>query len=218
MSLMALHAPMDMINNYAYACAHSKEISVSTVSVLRQWQQDEDCDISCWHAKEIRRLTCQRTDEGRKYQTETPHDALCLFLASVAGWCSEIVSGDRHGLARSILEEGIEGLGLYRVRVKGFLSTILESLLQKTEEEQGSPATPQRNRAVSNINHPDFWLGVRNPGVEDAVQDQESFDPSFLESIKIKSSLQATPDYTNFFAEATSITTANQLQNPDYRV
>lgn len=130
---------MELINSFAYSYAHLSDLSTTTIAILRQWQKDEDCDIACWHASQIRRIARQRMQLGDKASNEAPHDALCVFLATLVGWCADIVSADRGPHATTALEEGIEGMRTYRVRVKTFLIGILESLLQNTEEEFGSP-------------------------------------------------------------------------------
>lgn len=141
MNICALHSPMELINSFAYSYAHLSDLSSSTIAVLRQWQKDEDCDISSWHAGEIRRLGRQRMSLGDDMPNEAPHDALCVFLAALVGWAADVVSPDRGPRAILALEEGIEGMRTYKVRVKTFLISILESLGQNTVEEYGSPGT-----------------------------------------------------------------------------
>lgn len=139
MNICALHGPMELINSFAYSYAHLADLSSSTIAVLRQWQKDEDCDIACWHASEIRRLGRQRVLLGDAAPNEAPHDALCVFLATLVGWAADVISPSRGPQALVALEEGIEGMRTFRVRVKMFLISILESLAHSTEEEYGSP-------------------------------------------------------------------------------
>jgi hypothetical protein len=139
MNIVAIHSPMELINSFAYSYAHLADLSKSTIAVLRQWQKDEDRDVACWHAGEIIRLARQRMLLANEMPNESPHDALCVFLATLVGWAADVVSSDRGPNATVVLEEGIEAMRTYRVRVKTFLIPILESLLHNTEEEYGSP-------------------------------------------------------------------------------
>jgi hypothetical protein len=139
MTVCALHSPMELINSFAYSYAHLADLNSTTIATLRQWQKDEDRDIACWHAGEIRRLGRQRMFLGDKVPNETPHDALCVFLATLVGWAADVVSPDHGSHATVALEEGIEAMRTYRVRVKTFLISILENLVHNTEEEYGFP-------------------------------------------------------------------------------
>jgi hypothetical protein len=139
MNICALHSPVELINSFAYSYAHLADLSGSTIAILRQWQKDEDCDIAYWHAGEIMRLGRQRMFLGDNMPSEAPHDALCVFLATLVAWAADVVAPDRGQQAIVVLEEGIEGMRTFRVRVKSFLISILESLADHTQEEYGSP-------------------------------------------------------------------------------
>ena len=139
MNIVAIHSPMELINSFAYSYAHLADLSESTIAVLRQWQKDEDRDVAYWHAGEIVRLARQRMLLANDMPKETPHDALCVFLATLVAWAADVVSSDRGSHAMVVIEEGIEAMRTYRVRVKTFLIPILEILLHNTEEEYASP-------------------------------------------------------------------------------
>ena len=62
----------------------------------------------------------------------------------------------------------------------------------------------------------DFWLGERDPGVEDSVKDQQAFDTDSLRSLKEQLALH--PPTKDYFANSASFSVAQQLRTKDQRV
>ena len=71
---------------------------------------------------------------------------------------------------------------------------------------------------MPNEKTPDFWLGVWQPQISGAVEDQRPFEESSLPRLKSQLTAQCSVNRTDFFATAASATCANQLRTPDSQV
>lgn len=137
-SLLLMHVNMEKIHGLARLSVMDREADSTSLAWARAWRTSEDCEVSIWHATEIIEFALQSerrglSGQGENQKLEAPHTAMCLYLAVLILWASEVAreTPDRAAVQRH-LEVGISVLGHCISRNAVVLANVLEHLRQAT--------------------------------------------------------------------------------------
>jgi hypothetical protein len=127
---MALHTPFERLIDAAYSATTLKSAPTTpTTEIIRNWRSSDDFDAATRHAREIVALGRRATSspDRSRIWNETPHDALCVYLAAIVIWAGRDVR-QNGSAAAGYLEQAIETLSRLRVRLASNLRQIVVML------------------------------------------------------------------------------------------
>jgi hypothetical protein len=147
LSSILLHTNMANIHGIVHNHLHGKPFT-SIPEAMKQWLYSDHCKVAVLHANEIHQVAqriviSQRTKRFMKSPSagardfpstadEGPHEAICLYLAVLVLWATEIISDPIDGVAaKGILEKGCNILSQFSIRIATVLINVLRSLEQK---------------------------------------------------------------------------------------
>lgn len=136
LSSILLHTNMANIHGIVHNYLHGKP-HTSIPEVIKQWSDSDHCKIAVLHANETNQVAqriviSQRTKRFTQSSVESPHEAICVYLAVLVLWAAEITSDPVDGVAaKATLEKGSEILSQFNIRIATVLINVLISLERK---------------------------------------------------------------------------------------
>ena len=144
LSSVVLHTNMANIHGLVHNFLQPNP-NVSIPEVVNQWRNSDHCKIAVLHANLLTQAAHKITasQRSRSYtasnsaggQTppptlaEGPHAAICVYLAILVLWATEIASEDTNWeMARSMLEKGCNILSQFKIRIATVLMNTLRRL------------------------------------------------------------------------------------------
>ena len=133
-NLLAIHAPLEQLQYVAQAHleqendANLAQLNDSRLHVLRSWKQDTHYSLALMHADHVLEAAqnISRRERGRHF--EAPHDAICVFLATlVFTITSSLCDGEPGEYTRlsNRAKRGISLLENFQVRISKVMRTLL---------------------------------------------------------------------------------------------
>ena len=105
---------------------------------LRQWRRSDDYPIVMTHVDVILDLA-ERVVSISSEDVETPHDAICTYLAILASWTSCLIMSHDDGLyedCQNQMERGVLIMKQFRVSLATTITQILGVLVERLEVEK----------------------------------------------------------------------------------
>lgn len=150
LGFVVLHTNMPDIHNLVRDFTHRKSQPATVSSEVIQWRRSDNCDVAILHATQLvetaKRLSLRAESRpaGHRSATkprsfaarhdETPHAAICVYLAIITLWAAEIASEsvNLHN-AKASLSGGCNILRRFRLRIAAGLEKILRYLDENTD-------------------------------------------------------------------------------------
>lgn len=145
---IALHTNMASLHGLVHNVLQPSDQPINLTDAIKQWRNSDHSRIAVWHAACLtqaakRIVVSQRlmhskmsthanSGEENSRTPEPPHAAICMYLATLTLWASEVASEPVNvPVAKAALERGCSILSQFNVRI----ATLLENILRLLEEK-----------------------------------------------------------------------------------
>lgn len=137
-NLLAIHAPLEQFQDVAHSLlelktgTHLDQCNRTQLHHLRMWKQGNSYNLALKYAYQVLEAAeYMYRDEVPGTYNEAPHDAICVYLASLVCEISRILCGKESKGHRVLSEKSMTGIYLlekFQVRISRLLRAILLSL------------------------------------------------------------------------------------------